>query len=135
MDDRPDELIPAGSLDDLLGFEGYEFDGEEIATARMPVHDGVKQPFGIVHGGAFASLAESLVSRATYEATDEDMIAMGQANESIFLRPIRSGTINARARALHRGRTSWVWDVEMTDDDDRLCATSRLIIAVRPRPD
>ena len=129
------DLIPKGSLDDLLGFEGYEFDGEEIATARMPVHDGVKQPFGIVHGGAYASLAESLVSRATFEGSGEGMIAMGQANESIFLRPIRSGTINARARALHRGRTSWVWDVEMTDDEGRLCATSRLIIAVRPRPD
>ena len=102
MADEPD-LIPAGSLDDLLGFEGYEFDGEGVATARMPVHAGVKQPFGIVHGGAYASLAESLVSRATFEGAGEGMIAMGQANESIFLRPIRSGTVNARARALHRG--------------------------------
>ena len=134
MADEPD-AAPEGTLDDLLGFEGYEFDGEGIATARMPVHAGVKQPYGIVHGGAYASLAESLVSRATFEGSDEGMIAMGQANESIFLRPIRSGTINARARALHRGRTSWVWDVEMTDDEGRLCATSRLIIAVRPRPD
>jgi len=129
------EMVPTGSLDDLLGFEGYEFDGQEVATARMPVHAGVKQPFGIVHGGAYASLAESLVSRATFEAAGDGMIAMGQANESIFLRPIRSGTVNARARALHRGRTSWVWDVEMTDDEGRLCATSRLIIAVRPRPE
>ncbi len=126
--------VPRRTLDDLLGIEGYEFDGEEIATARLPVHDGVKQPFGIVHGGAYASLAESLVSRATFEGAAEGMIAMGQANESIFLRPIRSGTINARARALHRGRTSWVWDVEMTDDEGRLCASSRLIVAVRPMP-
>ena len=60
---------------------------------------------------------------------------MGQANETIFLRPVRAGRSTPAARALHRGRTSWVWDVEMTDDDGRLCATSRLIIAVRPMPD
>jgi 1,4-dihydroxy-2-naphthoyl-CoA hydrolase len=133
MADGP-ELILEGTLVDLLGLEGYEFDGEEIATARMPVHDGVRQPFGIVHGGAYAALAESIVSRATFEGTDDGMAAIGQANESIFLRPIRSGTVNARARVLHRGRTSWVWDVEMTDDEGRLCATSRMIIAVRPMP-
>ena len=127
-----DDLIPAGSLDDVLGFEGYRFDGEEIATMKMPVSDGVKQPFGIVHGGAFAALAESLCSRATYQAV-APQLAMGQANESIFMRAARSGVIRARARALHRGSTSWVWDVEMRDDDDRLCATSRVIIAVRDR--
>lgn len=115
---------------EVLGLEGYEFDGEEVATLRMPVHDGVKQPFGIVHGGAFAALAETVCSMATYGAV-APKLAMGQANESIFMRPVRNGTVHARAKALHRGSTSWVWDVEMRDDDDRLCATSRLIIAVR----
>ena len=129
MPDDPD-LIPKGSLDDVLGFEDYQFDGE-VATARMAVHDGVKQPFGIVHGGAYAALAESLCSRATFETVKPQM-AMGQANESMFLRPAFSGTIHARGRALHRGRTSWVWNVEMTDDEGRLCAHSRLIIAIRP---
>jgi uncharacterized protein (TIGR00369 family) len=129
MPDDPD-LIPEGSLDDILGFEDFRFDGE-VATARMAVHDAVKQPFGIVHGGAYAALAESLCSRATYE-TVKPQLAMGQANESIFLRPAWSGTIHARGRTLHRGRTSWVWNVEMSDDEGRLCAHSRLIIAVRP---
>ncbi len=122
--------VPEGNLVDVLGLERYEFDGEEIATLRMPVHDGIKQPFGIVHGGAFATLAETVCSRATYDAV-APKLAMGQANESIFLRAVRSGTVHARARALHRGSTSWVWDVEMRDDEERLCATSRLIIAVR----
>ncbi len=129
------EHVHEGSLDQVLGIEGFEFDGEMIATARMAVRDGVKQPFGIVHGGAYAALAESLASRATFESVAPEMVAIGQANESIFLRPVFSGTIHARARALHRGRTSWVWDVEMTDDEGRLCATSRLIIAVRPLPE
>lgn len=114
----------------ILGFEGYEFDGESVAILAMPVHDGLKQPFGIVHGGAFAALAETVASRATYEAV-APKLAMGQANESIFMRAVRSGTVRARAEAIHRGSTSWVWDVAMRDDEDRLCATSRLIIAVR----
>ncbi len=115
---------------EVLGLEGYEFDGERVATMRMPIHDGVKQPFGIVHGGAFAALAETLCSKATYAAV-APKLAMAQANESIFMRAIRSGTVHARAEALHRGNTSWVWDVAMRDDDGRLCAASRLIIAVR----
>lgn len=126
-DPEPDS---AGSMVELLGLEGYEFDGESVATMRMPIHDGVRQPFGIVHGGAFAALAETVCSKATYSAV-APKLAMGQANESIFMRAIRSGTVHARAEALHRGSTSWVWDVAMRDDEDRLCATSRLIIAVR----
>src|SRR5512146_2091740 len=100
----------AGSMVEALGFEGYEFDGESVAGLKMTVHDGVKQPFGIVHGGAFAALAETVCSRATYEAV-APRLAMGQANESIFMRAVRSGTVHARAEALHRGSTSWVWDV------------------------
>ncbi|HET6829906.1 MAG TPA: PaaI family thioesterase [Solirubrobacterales bacterium] len=124
------DLVPEGNLVDVLGLEGFEFDGEGEATLRMPVHDGVKQPFGIVHGGAFAALAETVCSRATYEAV-APKLALGQANETVFMRAVRSGTIEARARALHRGGTSWVWDVEMRDGEGRLCASSRLIIAVR----
>jgi uncharacterized protein (TIGR00369 family) len=129
MADQPG-TVPEGNLVETLGIEGFEFDGEEVATMRLPVHDGVKQPFGIVHGGALAALSETVCSKATYEAV-RPRLAMGQAYETIFLRAIPSGTVHARARALHRGSTSWVWDVEMRDDEERLCATSRLIIAVR----
>lgn len=127
--------VTEGSLDEVMGLAAYEFDGEGEAAAQLPVHDGIKQPYGIVHGGAYATLAESVCSRATFEALDGEMAALGQANETMFLKAIHAGTIHARARALHRGRSSWVWDVEMSDDDGRLCATSRLIIAVRPMRD
>lgn len=124
---------PDETLDETLGVEGFERDeGNDVARARLRVTDRIKQPFGIVHGGAYAALAESLASRATYEAVRPERIAMGQSNECTFLRPLREGTVHAVGRARHRGRTSWVWDVEMTDDDGRLCALSRLIIAVRP---
>jgi 1,4-dihydroxy-2-naphthoyl-CoA hydrolase len=129
------EPVAEGSLDELIGVADYEFDGEAEARASLSVRDGIKQPYGIVHGGAYATLAETVCSRATFEAFGGEMAALGQANETLFLKAIHKGTIHARARALHRGRSSWVWDVEMSDDDGRLCATSRLIIAVRPMRD
>jgi uncharacterized protein (TIGR00369 family) len=62
-------------------------------------------------------------------------MAMGLSNQTSFLRPVTQGAINAVARVRHRGRTTWVWEVELTDDDGRLCALTRVTIAVRPRPD
>jgi uncharacterized protein (TIGR00369 family) len=57
---------------------------------------------------------------------------MGLANATSFLRPITNGVIHARAQRMHRGRTTWVWDVSFTDDAQRLCALTRMTIAVRP---
>ena len=114
-----------------IGLEVVEV-SDELARGRVPVGDNVKQPFGIVHGGLFATLAETLASVATAMAVMGDgMVAMGQSNATSFLRPISSGTVHGEARRRHRGRTTWIWDVEMTDDDGRLCAISRMTIAVR----
>ena len=119
-------------LANTIGVEYLEL-GADRARGRLEVTETVLQPFGIVHGGALAALAESLCSRATYEqVADDGMIAMGQANDVSFLRPISSGHVNAEAVARHRGRTTWVWDCEMSDDDGKLCALARLTIAVRP---
>jgi 1,4-dihydroxy-2-naphthoyl-CoA hydrolase len=59
---------------------------------------------------------------------------VGQANDNHFLRPATEGTVHAEGEPMHRGRTSWVWDIRFTDDQDRLCAMSRVTIAVRPAP-
>ncbi len=94
------------------------------------------QPHGLVHGGIYPLIAESITSRATGIAVAADgAIAMGQSNSATFLRPITEGTVHATARRRHAGRTTWIWDVEITDDDQRLCALVRMTIAVRPRPD
>ena len=122
----------AGTLDEVLGFELLEV-GEELARARVEVGRHLMQPFGLVHGGVYATMAESLASVATYEAVKDDgMIAVGLANQTSFTRPILSGHVNAEARRRHSGKTTWIWDVEMTDDEGRLCALSRMTIAVRP---
>jgi 1,4-dihydroxy-2-naphthoyl-CoA hydrolase len=125
----------ADGLSELIGVEYLEL-GAERARGRIAVSDGVRQPHGIVHGGAFAALAESICSRATYEAVSDDgMVAMGQANQATFVRPVTAGHVHADARSRHRGRTTWIWDCELTDDEGRLCALVRMTIAVRPRPD
>jgi len=125
---------PETTLDDTLGFEYLEPEGDMV-RARFEVVDRVKQPFGLVHGGAYASLAESLASAATYLAVaGEGNAAMGLSNHTSFLRPVTSGTVHAAGRCRHRGRTTWLWEVDFTDDDGRLCATTRVTMAVRPAP-
>jgi uncharacterized protein (TIGR00369 family) len=106
---------------------------EEIVQAHVPVVEHVLQPVGLVHGGVHASIAEALASVGTNVGVVPDgNIGLGMSNNSTFLRSIREGTIHAVARCIHRGRTTWVWDVELTDDDGQLCAVSRVTIAVRP---
>jgi 1,4-dihydroxy-2-naphthoyl-CoA hydrolase len=123
------------TLGGVLGFEHTEV-GPERATARFDVASRHKQPFGLVHGGAFAALAEGLASQATAEAVGPDaMIAQGMSNNLSFLRPVFDGTVHAEATRRHRGRTTWVWDVDMTDSSGRLCCTARVTIAVRPMPE
>lgn len=123
-----------GGLNRTLGIEPLDPDPDG-ATARFEVTEGVLQPYGIVHGGAIAALAETVTSWATYLAVrDDGMVAMGQSNQASFLRPITSGHVNARAIARHRGRSTWVWDCDVTDDEGRLCALVRMTIAVRPMP-
>ncbi len=101
-------------------------------TARVPVRPGVCQPMGIVHGGVYAAIAESLASRGTADGVLElGKVPLGMSNNTSFLRPVSAGSVHAVATAIHRGRTTWLWDIEMRNDDGKLCATSRVTIAVR----
>jgi len=119
-------------FDRLYGLELLELSDTEV-RARVMVRDELKQPAGLVHGGVYASLAESMASIATgLSVLDEGLAAMGMSNSTSFLRPITTGSINGHATRLHRGRTTWLWDVRFTDDERRLCAVTRMTIAVRP---
>lgn len=121
-----------GSLDDVLGFRPIEVT-DEVVRGEFRVEDRVRQPYGLVHGGAYAAFAESLASQATFFAVrSEQMIAVGLSNQTSFLRPVLDGVVHAHGRRRHRGRTTWLWEIDFTDDDGRLCATSRVTLAVRP---
>jgi len=131
MDDEP-VFPPVGGFDALYGLELLECH-DDLVRAQVAVRDEIRQPFGLVHGGVFAAIAETLASLGTAVVVLPDgNAAMGLSNSTSFLRPITDGTIHARALRRHRGRTTWVWDVEITDDAGRLCALTRMTIAVRP---
>jgi 1,4-dihydroxy-2-naphthoyl-CoA hydrolase len=132
---------PENGFEGLYGLEIVAASREEV-RATVEVRDELKQPFGLVHGGVYAALAESIASIGTaLVVAPEGKIAMGLANQTSFLRPITQGTIHAVATSRHRGRTTWVWDVEIRDDDGRVCVLTRMTVAVRdaaagrPHPD
>jgi 1,4-dihydroxy-2-naphthoyl-CoA hydrolase len=124
-------LLEASPFDRHYGLEIVQCT-DELVRGRVPVREHVTQPMGIVHGGVYASIAEGLASVGTNQGVLADgKVGVGLSNDSSFLRPVSGGSIHATARRRHRGRTTWIWDVEVTDDEGRLCALSRVRIAVR----
>lgn len=124
---------PEKHFDALIGTEWLSQDPDD-ARVRLQVRDELRQPFGLMHGGVMSSLIESVCSWATAGAVyDEGMAAMGQSVSVSFIRPVTQGSAEVRARARHRGRTTWVWDCEVLGEDGRLCALGQMSIAVRPR--
>jgi uncharacterized protein (TIGR00369 family) len=119
-------------FDRLYGLELLDYSDTEV-RARVTVGEQLKQAAGLLHGGVYAAMAESMASLVTAVAVaPEGSMAMGQSNSTSFLRPITEGVVHARATRLHRGRTTWVWDVSFSDDAGRTCAVTRMTIAVRP---
>ncbi len=118
--------------DRLYGLELLAVSDSEV-RAQVTVRDELKQPMGLVHGGVYASIAESMASLATALAVGaQGERAVGLSNSTSFLRPVTAGKVHAVALRMHRGRTTWVWDVRFSDDQDRTCALTRMTIAVRP---
>ena len=122
---------PDRGFDSLYGLTVTAMSDTEV-VAEVPVRDDLLQPAGLVHGGVIASIAESITSLATWNAVAPDgRSAQGLSNQTNFLRPVLGATIHAVARRRHKGRSTWVWEVEVTDDQERLCALVRMTIAVR----
>ena len=128
------EFMRSRGFDALYGLEILELTAE-VVVGRFDVRPELLQPFGLVHGGVYAAAAESLASHGTGVAVfEEGKLAMGMSNLTSFLRPVTEGTVTMRAMRRHQGRTTAVWDVDATDGAGRLCATSRVTIAIREAP-
>jgi 1,4-dihydroxy-2-naphthoyl-CoA hydrolase len=126
-----DQLTQSPGYDAFYGLQIVEI-RPELARAKLSVRDDHKQAWGLVHGGVYASIVEGLTSWATSAVvTSQGKAASGLSNQTSFLRPVLDGTIHATAVRKHAGRTTWVWEVEMSDDQGQLCALSRVTIAVR----
>lgn len=128
-------VVPDGeTLADTLGFV-IDREDDGTWTISCDVQNVHLQPLGLVHGGVYASMAETIASVGTVAAVFPDgNIAVGQSNLTHFVRPVTSGRVIGRARPIHRGRTSWIWDVDMTNEEGKLAARSTVTMAVRPGP-
>jgi uncharacterized protein (TIGR00369 family) len=130
----PSDGEPFSHFDGLIGTEWIDDDPDQ-ARVRITMRDELRQPVGLMHGGVISTIVESVCSRATALAVMGDgMAAMGQSISVNFIRPVTAGHAEVTARARHRGRTTWVWEAEVRDADERLCALATMTIAVRPLP-
>ncbi|MBO0936620.1 hotdog fold thioesterase [Fibrella sp. HMF5335] len=119
------------SISGHLGIELVSI-ADDLIVGRMPVDARTHQPFGILHGGASVVLAESLGSTASMlRLTDPDkQRAVGLEINANHIRSVSSGWVYGRCTPIHVGRTTHVWDIRITDEQDRLVCVSRLTIAV-----
>lgn len=103
---------------------------DHALEATMPVDHRTHQPFGLLHGGASVVLAETLGSMAGYLCTEGDQKVVGLEINANHVRSVRSGRVRGVCKAIHTGRRSQVWQIEIFDEEGRLCCTSRLTTAV-----
>jgi 1,4-dihydroxy-2-naphthoyl-CoA hydrolase len=112
----------------LIGLELAEV-GPDRVTATLSVTDSLLQPYGILHGGVLCSLVETLASVGAASWYGDRGNVVGVSNHTDFLRASRSGSLDAVATPIHRGRSSQLWLVEVTDSESRLIARGQLRVA------
>lgn len=120
----------------LLGSLGIEITqlqkGKVVAT--MPVDDRTRQPFGLLHGGASVALAETVASVGAFELVDkENEVVVGLEINANHIKAKRDGVVKAVGTVLHQGKTTMVWDIKITDEEENLVCISRCTIAVIKR--
>ncbi|PJK13906.1 esterase [Lysobacteraceae bacterium NML07-0707] len=104
--------------------------GKDYLCASMPVDARTHQPYGLLHGGASAALAETLGSTAAGLCVGDDEAVVGIEINANHLRGVRSGEVKGTARPLHVGRSTQVWEIRIEDGNDQLVCISRLTVAV-----
>lgn len=131
---KPTELdeINARSLNTAVAHLGIEITevGDNFLVGRVPVDHRTKQPFGLLHGGVSVVLAETLGSIAAYHASPEGHLAVGLDINANHLRAARSGWVTGTAKAVHIGKTTHVWQIDMVDDSGKLTCVSRITMAI-----
>lgn len=120
----------SGTLAQHIGIEFVEL-GPDYVRGRMPVDERTRQPYGVLHGGASVSLAESLASVGAMLCVDPSRYRVfGQEINANHVRSVTAGFVYATARPLHVGRRSQVWEVRIVDGKERLVCISRMTAAV-----
>jgi 1,4-dihydroxy-2-naphthoyl-CoA hydrolase len=123
------------TMADLLGMKFTEI-GEDFLKLQMPVDHRTHQPYGILHGGASAALAETVGSVASSMCINtEKLICVGMEINCNHLRAKREGAVTATALPIHIGATSHVWDIRITDEAGKMICISRLTMAILKKRD
>lgn len=119
-----------GGFNNAIGLRFVEASPDRF-VAELEIDERHLQPYGLVHGGVYAGMIESLCSTgAALSVWNEGQNTVGLENTTAFLRAVRSGTLRGTARPLARGRRSHVWEAEIKDDRDRLVASGRVRLMV-----
>lgn len=128
------ELPHENTLMAVLGIETVELTKDKVVMT-MPVDARTHQPFGILHGGASVALAETAASFASWANIDQErQVPVGLEINANHVRAKRNGVVTATATPLHRGRTTMVWDVRITDENNQLICVSRCTVAIIDKP-
>ncbi|WP_215770891.1 hotdog fold thioesterase [Haemophilus sp. SZY H35] len=112
-----------------LGIEISAF-GEDWIEATMPVDHRTTQPFGLLHGGISVALAETIGSLAGYLAIEENKISVGLDINAHHLRSVKQGIVTAKATPISLNRNIHVWQIDIRDEQDKLCCVSRLTLSI-----
>jgi len=131
----PSPVIPLErSFEGWLGLEWIELEADS-AHVRFEVRENLKQPLGLLHGGIYSAVAETVASVATVNRVWEDgYVGSGLSNYASFLRPVRGGTLDVIAKLRGHDDREWTWGHEFIDEAGNLCALVEVTIAVRPAP-
>ncbi len=122
-----------GTMNEFIGIEFTEV-GENYMKAKMPVDNRTKQAYGILHGGASVTLAETVGSVASAMIIDpEKYFCVGVEINANHIRSVRSGFVTATATPLHIGNSSHVWDIKIADENEKLVCVSRLTVYILSR--
>ena len=134
-DRLPEPAIPiARTFEGFLDLDWLELEPDSVHV-QFRVRENLKQPLGLLHGGVYAGVAETIASIATVANVWRDgFIGSGLSNYASFLRPITEGVVDVRAQLRGHDDREWTWGHEFRDERDRLCALVDVTIAVRPIP-
>ncbi len=108
----------------------FSAQGDNWLEATMPVDQRTTQPMGFLHGGISAALAETVASMAAFCCVDEHCGVVGLEINASHVRPVRTGTVTARATPIRLGKSTQFWQIDIKDQTDKLCCSSRLTVSV-----
>jgi 1,4-dihydroxy-2-naphthoyl-CoA hydrolase len=123
-----------GTMGEAIGLEFTAF-GDDWLEATIPVDNRTKQPAGLLHGGASVALAETLGSVASVLYIDsKKQSIVGLEINANHIRSARDGKVTGRVKAIHLGRTTHLWEIQITNPEGKLVCLSRLTVMVLDRP-